>query len=106
MKKRFLKVVWDVYAKKDLKNIYHFNKEVFSIDFATKVRAEILQSVSDTIYAEQWSYDNMIGKPYRRIVVGYYKIVYLQKKDTLIYILRVFDNRKDPMKLMDGLKQK
>ncbi len=35
--KKNIKLVWDKLAKEDLKSIYKFNKENFSIDFAKKV---------------------------------------------------------------------
>ncbi len=99
-----IKAVWDVEAKSDLKDIYTFNKDIFSLEFAKKVRSEILQSVSDLKFTKQWSYDTIIGEPYRRIIVRHYSIVYLEKTDKLIYILRVFDSRQDPKKLKDSLK--
>ncbi len=70
------KIVWDNFAKADLKRIYKFNKENFSIDYAKRVQVEIHQTISETIFKKQWQADEILGEPYRRIVKGHYKVVY------------------------------
>jgi plasmid stabilization system protein ParE len=98
MSKGIIKPVWDNLAKEDLKEIYKFNEKNFSIDFAKKVRDEILQKVSEIVFLKQWQEDEVLKTPYRRIIVRNYKIVYLIKGENLIYILMVFDTRQDPIK--------
>lgn len=93
-----IKIVWDSLAKEDLKKIYQFNKNNFSIEFAKKVHEEIYQIVSDIVFTKQWQEDEILKTPYRRMVVRDYKIVYQIKNNEIIYILMIFDTRQDPKK--------
>ena len=93
-----IRLVWDKIAKEDLKKIYKFNKENFSINFAKKVGVEIYNQVGAIVFLEQWQEDEILGLPYRRIIIRNYKIVYLVKNNNLIYILAIFDTRQDPIK--------
>ncbi len=70
-----IKAVWDDLTKQDLQGIYEFNKETFSKEFAERIKYEIFEAVSNIDFAQQWAYDTIIGKPYRRILVRNYKIV-------------------------------
>jgi plasmid stabilization system protein ParE len=38
------------------------------------------------------------SKEYRRLIFGYYRIIYFIDKDT-VYVARIFDSRQDPEKL-------
>lgn len=96
-------ILWDDYAIEDLKDVYDFNLEKFSIDFAVKIRTEILDTVSDIVFTKQWQYDDVLEKPYRRMVVRHYRIVYTEKSN-IIRILRIFDNRQNPSKLKDSFR--
>ncbi|WP_075343327.1 type II toxin-antitoxin system RelE/ParE family toxin [Tenacibaculum agarivorans] len=89
--------IWDNYAKEDLKRIYKFNKKYFSLEFAKKIRDEIYQRVGDIVFLEQWQKDDILGEPYRRVVIRHYKIVYRVVNKEKIYILMVFDTRRDPI---------
>jgi len=96
--KKSIKLVWDILAKEDLKNIYKFNKKHFSIEFAKKVSATIYNQVGSIVFLKQWQEDEILGLPYRRILTRNYKIIYRVKNNNLIYILAIFDTRQDPSK--------
>jgi len=98
MSKTSIKIVWDNKAKEDLKIIYKFNKKTVSLEFALKIRKQIYQKVGEIIFLKQWQEDELLGSPYRRIIIGNYKVVYKIKNKSLLYILMVFDTRKDPIK--------
>lgn len=90
--------LWDTKAKEDLKRIYKFNKKNFSIEFAKKVRSEIYEKAGSLRFLKQWQADEILGEPYRRILIRDYKIVYTIKDKNHISILMVFDTRQDPVK--------
>lgn len=90
-------IVWDNNAKEDLKIIYTFNKKNFSLKFAKEIRDKIYKAVGGIVFLEQWQKDEILGDPYRRIIVSHYKICYLVKNEK-VYILLVFDTRQDPVK--------
>jgi plasmid stabilization system protein ParE len=98
MSKTSIKIVWDNKAKEDLKVIYKFNKKTISLEFALKIRKQIYQKVGEIIFLKQWQEDELLGAPYRRIIIGNYKVVYKIKNKSLLYILMVFDTRQDPSK--------
>lgn len=91
-----LKIVWDDFAKNDLKNIYRFNKKHFSNEFAIKVRSEIYTAVGNIVFIEQWQKDDILNSSARRIIVRDYKIVYLINNKNQINILMIFDTRQNP----------
>jgi len=90
--------IWEDDVKADLKRIYDFNKNIFSVEFARKIRDEIYKAVGEIVYLEQWQQDEILGEPYRRMIVRHYKIVYRIKDQQTIYILMIFDTRQDPGK--------
>lgn len=97
-KKSLIQAIWNDNAKKDFRLIYEFNKNIFSVEFAHKIRDEIYNAISEIAYVQQWQEDEILGKPYRRIIVGNYKIVYKIKDEQTIYIMLIFDARQNPMK--------
>jgi plasmid stabilization system protein ParE len=97
MPKKF-NIVWDDFAKNDLKNIYRFNKKHFSTEFAIKVRTEIYTAVGNIVFLEQWQKDEILNNSARRIIVRDYKIVYLINNKNQINILMIFDTRQNPSK--------
>ena len=96
--KSSIQAIWDDSAKDSFRLIYEFNKRFFSVEFAIKIRNEIYNAVSEITYLEQWQEDEILGKPYRRIIVGNYKIVYKIKDEQTIYVLLIFDARQNPQK--------
>lgn len=45
-----IKIIWDDFAKEDLKIIYKFNKKKFSVEFAQKVHQEIYDAVQILLF--------------------------------------------------------
>lgn len=93
------KVVWSEEAIIDLKHIYHWLIEVTeSINLAKKVRRKLIQRTKELIFPQQYQADEILGEPYRRLIVGHYKIVYKAIQNDQILILRIFDTRSNPSK--------
>lgn len=98
MKKHPISIIWENNAKADLKRIYKFNKNAFSIEFAQKIRDEIYEVVGGIIFLEQWQEDEILEENYRRIIIRHYKIVYRINEKHSIHILMIFDVRQNPSK--------
>lgn len=93
-----LKKVWTVKAKAQLKAIYE-NYKLKSLQTAKAVKDEILKATRDLHFAEQYQKDEL-EPDFRRIVVRYYKILYLEE-DGIVFIARIFDTRQNPKKQSD-----
>ncbi|MCB9201991.1 MAG: type II toxin-antitoxin system RelE/ParE family toxin [Flavobacteriales bacterium] len=91
-------IIWDILAKEDLKSIFDFNKTNFSEIFASQTLDEIVQKVESVQFLKQFQEDDILGQPYRRIIVKNYKIIYTVKGNT-IQILQIFDVRQNPSKM-------
>ena len=91
-------IFWSDNAKADLKRIYEFNKEAFSMEFAEKIREEIYESVGRIVFLEQWQQDEILEEHYRRVIIRHYKIVYCIIEKHTIHILMIFDVRQNPSK--------
>ena len=91
-------IIWDHSAKEDLRLIFEFNKSKFSSEFAQKINIEIYEVVGNIVFLKQWQKDEILGEPYRRIVVRHYKVIYRISDNKTIRILMVFDVRQDPSK--------
>ena len=96
--KVYLKAIWDIYGREDLKEVYRFNKNNFSIQFAKKIQREIFQATNTIVFQEQWQSDLKPQHNRRRIIVRHWKIVYEILDAKTVIILRVFDTRQDPSK--------
>ncbi len=91
-------IYWDNEAKADLKLIFEFIK-IKSIQGAKNVVKDIVIQSKNIHYPEQYQVDEILGEPYRRMVVRDYKIIYKVHSDTEIRILQIFDSRQNPIKL-------
>jgi plasmid stabilization system protein ParE len=91
-------IYWDNAAKADLKLIFEFIK-IKSIQGAKNVVKDIVIQSKNIHYPEQYQFDEILGEPYRRMVVRDYKIIYKVHSDTEIRILQIFDSRQNPIKL-------
>ena len=91
-------IVWDTHAKADLKLIYDFIK-LKSPQGAKNVINDILSETKNIKFAQQYQVDEILGEPYRRIVVRNYKIIYKVHSDIEIRILQIFDTRQNPIRL-------
>lgn len=93
-----LKVFWANKSKEQLKAIYNYYKAV-SPQGAKNVKEDILKAGRELVFAKQYQEDE-IDPEFRRIIVRHYKLVYTVKEDT-IWILRIFDTRKNPQSQLD-----
>lgn len=92
-----IKIIWGKKALKDLEAVHSFY-EPKSKKAAENVVADILHTIENIVYEEQYQVDEMLGKPYRRMVAGNYRIVYKPKRNSIL-IFRIFDTRQNPTKL-------
>lgn len=90
------KVIWASGAKKSLQDIYDFVAKK-DITTANKISTQIVQASLSLIFNEQFQIEERLGHPYRRIISGFYKIIYIVRGPNII--LTVFDTRQDPNKL-------
>ena len=93
-----LKVIWSNKSKEQLKAIYNYYK-VVSPQGATNVKNDILKTGRELVFVKQYQQDE-IEPEFRRIIVRHYKLIYTTEEDT-IWILRIFDTRKDPKSQLD-----
>lgn len=92
-----LKVLWSQQAIDDLKHIYDWFAEIAkSIDLAKRIRSKLIQKSKTLTYPQQYQVDEVLGNPYRHLIVGHYKIVYREIENRQIIILRIFDTRQNP----------
>ena len=89
-------IVWDNEAKADLKLIYEFIK-INSQQAAKKVIREIVNQSKNIHFIEQYQTDEFLGNPFRRMIVGHYKIIYKIHSEAEIRILQIFDTRQNPI---------
>ena len=92
-----VKIIWSKRAQKDLKDVYDFY-ESKSEKAAENVVNDILHTIENIVFEEQYQVDEILGKPYRRMVASHYRIVYRPKRSSIL-IFRIFDNRQNPGKL-------
>lgn len=87
-------ILWDNKAKADLKLIFDFLQLKSSEGAKNVIRDIVLQS-KNIHFAEQYQVDEFLGKPFRRMVVRNYKIIYKIHSETEIRILQIFDTRQN-----------
>ena len=97
-----VKIQFSKLAKKKLKDIFTFYKEIVSHKVANKIVGSILDSVFKLSAFPEIGKIEIIhehnNKQFRFIIVSNYKIVYIIK-DNLISIITIFDTRQNPIKL-------
>lgn len=93
-----LKVIWANKSKEQLKAVYEYYK-VGSPQGAINVKNDILKTGRELVFAKQYQQDE-IEPELRRIIVRHYKLIYTIEEDT-IWILRIFDTRKNPQSQLD-----
>ena len=93
-----IKILWDTNAKSDLKCIFDYLK-IKSLQGAKNVVADILLQTKSIHFSEQYQVDEILGAPYRRMIVRNYKIVYKVHSESEIRILAIFDARQNPEKM-------
>lgn len=93
-----INIFWDNQAKTDLKLIFEFIK-LESLQGARNVINDIVAQSKNIHFTEQYQVDEILGEPYRRMIVLDYKIIYKIHSATEIRILQIFDCRQNPSKL-------
>lgn len=97
-----LNTVWTNTAKRDLKQIYNYIKNVKkSPQGALNVVNDIIEASATIIYFEQYQKDE-INNTFRRIIIRHYKIVYDREGDDIV-ILRVFSTYQNPSRLINDV---
>jgi len=89
-------------AKADLKNIYYrIIEKTKSVQNAKNVRADIIRASKDIHFVKQYQVDEILGEPFRRMVVRHFKIIYKPINENEIRILQIFDTYQSPEKMRD-----
>jgi plasmid stabilization system protein ParE len=100
-----MKVVWTELAKLQLKEIYHYYKEVASNKVASSIKKKIFEKIAHLskfpMLGQLENNPVVASRQYRYLVSGNYKIVYRVDKDSrIVLILAVFDTRQNPDNLV------
>ena len=93
-----IQILWDNQAKEDLKLIFDFIK-IKSLQGAKNVINDIVKQSKSIHYTEQYQVDEILGEPYRRMIVRDFKIIYKVQSETEIRILQIFGTSQNPSKL-------
>jgi len=93
-----INIFWDNQAKADLKLIFEFIK-LNSLQGAKNVVRDIVAQSRNIHFIEQYQVDEILGEPFRRIIIRDYKIIYKIHSEFEIRILQIFDTRQNPIKL-------
>lgn len=100
MNPKKIRVLWSKQAKADLKDIFEWVKEqTESVQLATNVRTDLINKSKDIYFIDQYQTEELLGEPFRRIVVRHYKIIYKAESISQIRILKVFDTHKHPNRI-------
>ena len=86
-KKKTVKVIWDVEAKKSLRSIYDYIKSRESVRVAKKVRTEIVEQVKQLAFLPEKFQEEPYLKEesgnYRYKVIWSYKVIYEVTADAI-----------------------
>lgn len=93
-----IRILWDNQAKSDLKIIHDFIA-LKSKQGAKNVIRDIVNQSKQIHFGEQYQVDEILGFPFRRMIVRNYKIIYKIQSKSEIRILQIFDTRQNPSKL-------
>ncbi|WP_218598397.1 type II toxin-antitoxin system RelE/ParE family toxin [Polaribacter sp. NJDZ03] len=95
-----INVIWSDEAKADLKYIHdRILRKTKSRINSKNVKNDIINSSKNIEFVEQYQVDEFLGKPFRRIIVRHFKLVYFVKDKSSIIILEVFDSYRNPIEL-------
>lgn len=84
------RIVWDDFAKQELKAIYNYYKPI-SKKVADSILDNIVIGIEEIRFTHQYQKD-LIQPEYRRLIVSHYKVIYMVEVDE-ITILSIFDTR-------------
>ena len=91
MSKKKIKVVWSDEAKSDLNYIYkRILRKTKSLTNSKNVKRDIIQASKNIYFVEQYQVYEFLEKPYSRMVVKDFKIIYVPNNEFSVIILQVF----------------
>jgi len=99
-----MKIIWSVFAKAELQNIFDYYKENASVRVAANLVEDIVKESHSLITAQYIGQveSNLSGRKetYRYLVYKSYKILYtINEAEQSIQIADVFDTRQNPIKI-------
>ncbi|WP_299055297.1 type II toxin-antitoxin system RelE/ParE family toxin [uncultured Polaribacter sp.] len=95
-----INVVWSLEATADLKYIFdRILDKTKSKTNARNVKNDILNASKNIEFVSQYQVDEYLGKPFRRIVVRHFRLVYFVENKSSIIILQVFDSFRNPTEI-------
>ncbi len=90
-------IIWSDQAKMDLKYIHdRILKKTKTPAYAKNVTKDILKASKEINFITQYQVDEILGEPYRRMIVRHFKLIYKPENKTSITILEVFDTYRNP----------
>ena len=95
-----LTVDWSLKAEKDLEKLFEYIKEkTLSDNLALNVVNDIFDTAINIHFINQFQIDELLGEPYRRIIIRNYRVIYVAKNESEIRILRIFNTYQNPENL-------
>jgi len=95
-----IKIDWSENAESDLQFIFdRVKRKTCSDNLARNVINDIYSASVNIQFTEQYQVDETLGKPYRRMIVSHFKIIYKPLDNTHIRILEIFDSYQNPIRL-------
>lgn len=99
-----LKIFWTDFAKKELKNIYKYHKEVASVRIAKRLVIELAKETKNlSNYPDKGQIEELLKdrpQKFRYLVHKNYKIIYWKNSDkNRVEIVDIFDCRQNPIKI-------
>jgi len=91
-------------AKADLKYIHNrILKKTKSVTNAKNVKRDIINASKNIEFIEQYQVDEFLGKPFRRIIVRHFRLIYFAENKSSIIILEVFDSYRNLIEIRSFL---
>ncbi|MGY6650064.1 type II toxin-antitoxin system RelE/ParE family toxin [Wenyingzhuangia sp. IMCC45574] len=91
-------IIWSDQAKLDLKYIHdRVLKKTKTPAYAKNVTSDIIKASKEINFITQYQVDEILGEPYRRMIVRHFKIIYKAESNTSIIILEIFDSYRNPL---------
>jgi len=98
-----MRIEWSNRAQDDLSNILRYIVESFGLNTAVRINSEILDTINilaDFPYMGEVFYEDSLKETlYYSFSARYYKVIYTTN-DTSLYILMLWNNRRDQKELL------
>jgi plasmid stabilization system protein ParE len=95
-----IKIIWSDEAKADLKYIHdRILEKTKSTTNVKNIKVDIINASKNIDFIEQYQVDEFLGKPFRRIIVRHFRLVYFAKNKPSIVILEIFDSYRNPIEI-------